>query len=319
MTYLKIVFQSENTFKTFNVYYKLLNNSVINKFIELINKINLEYFIETRYNNFCINVGNLHEIKNNKYNELMKNIELFENENNNNFIFHNKFEFNNINQNILNALHTEFEQYLVIFTNENCILTSKDNIKNIQLKNIFNENNIILYLNNINCLIHNLESLLLNNNSNYITSGYYSTYLYSELFIDPIKLSDNEYNLFTVDIKWGELLLGYGTTGKSLYHIFKDNDIELLKKKFNLSPQEFITPNIMGMFLETDENHYNDFQKWCFDNNIKELYNIDVNDIKNSNGYIKLGDLVYENSREEFLSNLINYKNIINFSICENI
>ena len=93
------------------------------------------------------------------------------------------------------------------------------------------------------------------------------------------------------------------------------SDIKLLENNFNLSPQEYVTSNIMGMFSDTDENHYDNFKNWCIDNKIKELYNIDYQDIKNSSGYIKLGDLIYTENREDFLMKLSNFKNIIGYKI----
>ena len=63
MTLLKITFQKEDTEEILNIYYELLENSVVTKFINLINDINSQKFVETRYNNICINTGNLNEIK----------------------------------------------------------------------------------------------------------------------------------------------------------------------------------------------------------------------------------------------------------------
>lgn len=85
MKCLKIELQNENTQEYFDIYYKLLSNSCVDKFIKLINQINEKKQAITQFNNFCINVGDIKLIKNEKYNELIKNIELFENENNNNY------------------------------------------------------------------------------------------------------------------------------------------------------------------------------------------------------------------------------------------
>lgn len=316
MTKLEISFENEESKEIFKIYYKLLDNSVVTKFIEIINAKNSKKFVETRYNNFGINTGNLKDIINEKYSNLIDNIELFDKNNNNGYLFINKFNLENITQDRLNALHTEFETYLVIFGGQKTLLTNeKNNEKKIILHNTYDENNIIFYLNNINCLIHNLESIIAIGDKETVSTGFFSTYLYSEPCVKNIKFDDDEYKLFTLDIKWGDLLLGYGTTGKSLYHIFKDNDIKLLENNFNLSPQEYVTPNIMGMFSDTDENHYDNFKNWCIDNKIKELYNIDYQDIKNSSGYIKLGDLIYTENREDFLMKLSNFKNIIGYKI----
>lgn len=317
MSVLKITFQKENSIETRDIYYSLLNNSVVNKLKILINDINSQEFVETRYNNFCIHIGNLKNIKNAKYKELQDNIRLFENENNNGYLFTYNFELKDISQEKLNLIHSEFENKLIIFIGEAKCLTNENNLsKQIELDKKYNTELIIRYLNNINNIIHNLESIISFGDSETISTGYFTTYLYSEPYMKNIKFDEDEYKLFSVDTKWGDLLLGYGTTGKSLYHVFKDNDISLLENMFNLSPQEYVTPNIMGIFSETNENHNEDFKKWCVDNNLKEKYGIDVHDIKNASGYIKIGNLLYEgNDKERFLMNLSEYKNIIGYRI----
>ena len=313
---LEITFENADKNDQIKIYYELLNNTVVTKFIELINNINSNKIVKAQYNNFCINTGNLEEIINERYNNLVENIRLFEEENNNNYLFTNKFDLIDISQERLNALHTEFETYLVIFGSS--LLTNEcNNLKKVLLNNPYNRDNIIKYLNCINCLIHNLESIISVGDKRTVSTGFFSTYLYSEPYFSPVKLEDDEYSLFTVDIRWGDLLLGYGTTGKSLYHIFKDSDIQLLRDGFNLSPEQYVTSNIMGMFSETEEDHNEKFAKWCIENRIKEEYGIDYEDRKNSSGYIKMGDLISQDNREDFLLKLSNYPNIIGYRIIE--
>jgi hypothetical protein len=291
----------------------LLNNSIVEKFKQIINTINSHPFVETRYNNFCIISGCIEDIKKQKYAELSHNILLFEQSNNNGYVFTHKFALEDINQGHLNNLHSEFESYLIIFLKDTTFLpTNELNKNNIILSNDYDEAYIITYLNNINCLIHNLEQILHYTGSTAV-SGFFSTYLYSEPYVTNISIDDDEFSLFTVESKWGDLLLGYGTTGKSLYHIFKDNDLHLLEKSFNLSPQRVVTSNIMGMFSTTEENHFYSFKKWCIENKLKELYDIDYQDNKNSNGFIKLGELM--NTDYEQISQIEHYPNIVGYKI----
>jgi hypothetical protein len=327
MTFLKIIFQKESIDfqeksdleETYSIYYRLLeNNSIVDKFINIIQHIHSRPNVYTKYNNVCIHLGKKEEIMRDKYNELMENIDKFHSENNNGYKFQYVFDLSNINQFILNDLHTEFETFLVIFTQG--MLTNEKNRKQIHLENEYNYAKIKEYLNQINCLIHNLECVL-STKAETFSSGFFSSFLYSSPYRQPIPLEENEYSYFTVNSHWGDLLLGYGTTGKSLYHIFKDNDIKLLENQFNLSPQRYVTSNIMGMFSETDETHPEDYIKWCQENQILEKYNIDVHDKKNASGYIKLGDLVMDTSesREDLLNRLILYKKIVSYSICDTI
>ena len=41
----------------------------------------------------------------------------------------------------------------------------------------------------------------------------------------------------------------------------------------------------------------NEIKKWFDDNNINLLYGIDFNDVKNSSGYIKLGEIIYDDKK----------------------
>ena len=95
-----------------------------------------------------------------------------------------------------------------------------------------------------------------------------------------------------------------------------ENDIKLLKDGFNLSPQEYVTSNIMGIFKNTPETYEYDFKKWFDDNNINSLYGIDFNDKKNSSGYIKLGKIIYNGNKEELLNKLSKCTDIIGYEIC---
>jgi len=179
-------------------------------------------------------------------------------------------------------------------------------------------------LNQVNNSIHCLETLLLKStisNGDGCYSGHYTTFLRNGDNAITMPLSDDEYSLFSLECTWGELLLGYGTTGKSLYHVFKDNDMELINNRhFHLSPQVSVTSNIMAAFFEVQSNHTNDFNDWLINN--EELLSsrgIDIHSNKNSNGYIKLGKLVYDKDEKDVLIELLNYPNIIIYSVVDSI
>ena len=105
-------------------------------------------------------------------------------------------------------------------------------------------------------------------------------------------LKEKDYSRFTLDCNFGDLLLGYGTTGKSLWHIYKDKDLKLLDDGHRPSPQREISTNIFAPFYKTDgATELHKTLEWLESNNIGARLNIDLRDKKNSYGYIKIGDL----------------------------
>jgi hypothetical protein len=325
MVYLKVNLQTNDGESLFQ-YFKMYENTVVDKFIEIINNLNnKERPPKTMFNNFCINVGDVKELMEKEYVKLIYSIDSFINENNNGFTFHNRFELEYISQEKLNALHTEFEENLVAFSSRGSLQTSDNNFlrEMTQINNACDCLRIEQLLNQVNNSIHCLETLLLKSNiinGDGCYSGHYTSFLRHKNDV-KLPLNDDEYSLFTLECEWGELLLGYGTTGKSLYHVFKDNDMELITNThFNLSPQVSVTSNIMAAFFEVKSNHTNDFEDWLIHN--EELLSsrgIDAYSNKNSNGYIKLGKLMYTAEEKDVLTELLNYPNIINYCIVESI
>jgi hypothetical protein len=309
--YLQIKFLKSNS-EYYTLTYKLIKNSVVDKFIKLLNDTNSQPLVETNYTNICLYKDKSFKL-NEKYNELSTNINLFEKENNNGFIFKYKFDLCDISDIKLNRLHTEFEEYLSIFeTGE--LLTNEYNIckrNNYELNEF--PDIIKQYLNNINSLIHYLEDIIISIKCDSKNFGYFSTYLYSEPYCSPILLDDDEYDYFDINYEFGDLLLGYGTTGKSLYHVFKDNDLAILENGFVLSPQQYVTQNIISLFKESEKGYDEKFKKWYDDNKIYEKYNIPFNKY-NSSGYIKLGELLYSDT-EKLIGNLILCDKIIGYEI----
>jgi len=103
-------------------------------------------------------------------------------------------------------------------------------------------------------------------------------------------MARDDFNLFTLDAKFGDLMLGYGTTGKNLHHIYLNKDINFFKEGNRPSPQTAITTNILGWFSNDkkhDEEIFN-IQEWLL-KNIDEKF--DILDSSHSLGYIKLGAL----------------------------
>jgi hypothetical protein len=114
----------------------------------------------------------------------------------------------------LNAIHAEFETFITTVTET---ATGEQNNKNLAVQNMLLD--LESNLNGVNNNVHALEHLI----SREVTSSssWFSVYLYGEMKSRRIPLKDEEYDHFSLDMKWGDLLLGYGTTGKSLWHIYK--------------------------------------------------------------------------------------------------
>ena len=100
----------------------------------------------------------------------------------------------------------------------------------------------------LNVDIHKLEAMI-GTNSQTLTAGFF---LHS-LTLEPMEYAIQEhekaelYDYFYHDPSFGDLLLGYHTVGKNIYHCWKDNDIELVKKGM-VRPQRTISNEVVLFF-----------------------------------------------------------------------
>ena len=117
----------------------------------------------------------------------------------------------------LNAIHSEFEKFLTQLT-----LTSTGGQNNKQGHIGVELPELEKVLNRVNARVHSMEHLLYRpdgDSSSWFTVSLYSTFRDESKRRVPLRESD--YQKFTLGCEWGDLLLGYGTTGKSLWHIYK--------------------------------------------------------------------------------------------------
>lgn len=190
-------------------------------------------------------------------------------------------------QDELNALHFEFEHAANRFL-PNELLSSDHNRTIEKLPPKCDDLELLAFhLNNINSKIHTLEfSVGLMPDSK---RAYFSIFL-RDLLNDTrsIPLDQEDFKLFSLESKFGDLMLGYGTTGKNLYHIYLNNDVNFFKEGNRESPQTAITTNILGWFSE-DKSHDEELgylTDWL-SKNFDEKFNLDNQ--SHSLGYIKLG------------------------------
>lgn len=134
------------------------------------------------------------------------------------------------------------------------------------LKNCETLNEVIDDFAQLNKLIHKLEGGL--HGSNWITASFGPPVGSPDLKIIPLK-----YKLLseaTCGYKKNHVYLDYCETGKNMSHIFKQNDVETLQRKM-VQPQRNIHPSIFINFTTDMAMDYDEYVKWCQDNNAEEL------------------------------------------------
>jgi hypothetical protein len=188
----------------------------------------------------------------------------------------------------LNFIHSKFEEYANLYLDVNL---KKSEVK---LKESFKKK-ITYNLNNINNCVHTLESIIDIDESIGHVNGWFTFSLKNkegDTFEQNLK--EEDFDLFTLEEKFGWLYLGYATTGKNLHHIMKDNNVDILKEGGKASPQITFSTNLLGLFGSYAKRHEDEmriFNTWWDENNISQ-YGYKKDDKKNSIGYIKIGEFV---------------------------
>ena len=303
--------------------YRLERNSPARKFYRLVRNILLTSHDEVRYAAWGVYPSG-EAVKRDLCQKLRDHMEFF---NLNNRAEGMSFKStypnpDNITPEHLNMIHSEFEK---LITRTYSVPTGEHNRGEISRLNVSSDmyTKLEKSLNAVNGLVHAMEHILIRGSNS--SASFFTAYLSSDPFINPIPLSDNDYNLFTLENHFGDLFLGYGTTGKSLYHLFKDNDIALVEKGGKPSPQQYVTPNILGVFYHTTQKEsFEEMMGWMKKHEIAKKLKINVKDKKNGHGYIKLGTLIlpsaWENmSENEIISIISPYSNVLKFFLPESI
>ena len=118
----------------------------------------------------------------------------------------------------------------------------------------------------LNKLIHKLEGSL--HGGDWLTASFGSPVGDPDLKIAPLK-----YRMLqeaTFGYKRDRLYLDYCETGKNMAHIYQQNDVETLQRKM-VQPQRNIHPSIFLNLQSNMEESFEDYKKWCMDNNAEEL------------------------------------------------
>jgi hypothetical protein len=278
--------------------FQLEENSVVDKFVRLVQSIRSGES-KVDYESYCMWTPSSFP-KNRIIEDLNDSVEYF---NKYNGYGESLKPVITASQEELNALHFEFEHAANRFLPND--LLSSDHNKAIQKLPPKCEDIELLafHLNNINSKIHTLEFAVgLKPDQK---RAYFSIFL-RDLLNDTrsIPLDSEEFKLFSLDAKFGDLMLGYGTTGKNLYHIYLNNDVNFFKEGNRQSPQSAITTNVLGWF-SNDKNHHEELsylEAWLL-KNFDEKF--DLSDASHSLGYIKLGSLMISKDLEGLNHNQI--------------
>lgn len=154
-------------------------------------------------------------------------------------------------------------------------------------------------------------SKILEINDSYVSSSF-SAYLMNEASI-PIQmpLLKSDYSMFTLGYNFGDLMLGYGDGTKSLFHIYKDGDMTLLRGE-GPTPQTSISTNFLAMFYEGTEDKFErePFYAWCQKHDIEDYENP-----VHGTGNIILGSLyrttdIAKMNKREIISHFSDYSTI---------
>lgn len=204
---------------------------------------------------------------------------------------------------VLNLLHEDFEANMNDLQLKHCQLSNSRELQEIYL-------HLSEVLNTINNTIHEIEGTF-NNYSNLYNKKYYKGF-YSTCLMDErgwtgakIELKSEDYHLFTLEQFFGQLSIGYNTTGKSLIHAYWTNDLKIIRER-KITPQTSFTSNVLLYFHNSNTAHeevYSQFAKWYDCHNISQYgYTKDIS--TQSLGNIVLGKLKYINEREIELDSL---------------
>ena len=173
-------------------------------------------------------------------------------------------EHKNIRQ-YLNILHTNFHEIMESENFSNSVLD-----KNYDPVKMINEE------------VHRAETIL-DNRNNYVYFGSSLHYNEFNFNTEKIHLDMDLLKYWDYEEQHGDLLLGYDTVGKNLYHCFLDNDIDVVKNLM-IRPQIEISTQTISLFgfnrpLNDIERTKTSLRKWVNDHALDKYVN--MNDLRN--------------------------------------
>lgn len=291
----KVMFLLKNT-KTLDttvLNYSLFGHSVTHRWIEMIQECN------NRKMDITCNYKRIVNDPREYFTIFQENIQAINNMYDKKIPVLYSFEHLSDNLNLLNDLHEEYEiygdrvEYLLGIDfwsmNEND-KANHDLYNNTWPGFVFNEELHERFL-RLNDQIHQFESFFYDNDNDEELDQCYSIidFLPAGLHED---LKPEDSFLFTPELKWGYIYLGYNTLGKHWLSSMYDNDVEVVKRK-QIRPQQRFAPETFVYFGPDSAYMYPQIMlhKWWQKNNFSVVYQEDMK-IKDYNfGFIPLGFL----------------------------
>lgn len=206
-------------------------------------------------------------------------------------------DIKNLSQSYLNQLHESFHRYEEEVESRNVYRrnTFKPTTKDIlcyktQVLGLYTQTHFAL--GKLNTLIHWVENAYKMIGGEHINQ-FFNFYLHPNQF-SP--LSQEDYELCRISFNFGDLMLGYGTTGKNLYHCYIDDDREVVREQL-IRPQRTISTEVLALFPLRDasdnfEEEQNErFRAWCEEAQVSQ-YGYNISSPEHRIGHIPLGKLI---------------------------
>lgn len=215
--------------------FDLYDSSLAGRWADEINKVNemgIDIGEKTRFVNFPNSTRNYFE-------EITECVSIIKSEFPEIISFANVITKDNCTQDLLNQLHHVFEVYHGLF-NKQDELPENNRMTPIVMK----------ALSKLNTLIHTLEGVIRKE----IPATRFNVTWYDKPPRQP--LHEEDYDLFTVEEKWGQLYIGYIEIGKTLTDLTYDNDSWIsLENAF--IPLEYYSCDCIVRFKESTPEEHN--------------------------------------------------------------
>lgn len=270
---VEVIASNSETDDRLKLIYSLYDIDIVDRWINIVDRNNassntLRYNyrkilspadIEQKFKEFKLNIEYINE----NYDRRLQDINTI------NYLFEN--------QHILNVLHEEYEIYgdrlarLIQIGYFNNPLEHLDYYYSEPWPGNTNENDKVLHeaFLLLNEQIHNFETLFKNWDDPTKTLCTCLTDFIPAGIHEDLKPED--YFLFTPDHEWGSMYLGYNTLGKHWSSVYRDNDIDVVKRGAVRPQQRFAAEFYMNFSISTTNNRIN-LYKWWMDNNISALH-----------------------------------------------
>ncbi len=203
----------------------------------------------------------------------------------------------NITQDYLNQLHESFHRYEETVESRN--VYRRNHFSPARRAMLFYKTQVLgLYtpthyaLGKLNTLIHWVENAYKMLSGEHINQ-FFNFYMHPNQFSN---LDESEYELCRISFNFGDLMLGYGTTGKNLYHCYIDDDKEVVREGL-IRPQRSVSTEVLALFplkdatenFEVEQNER--FRAWCQEAEVSK-YGYDIDEPIHKIGHIPLGKLI---------------------------